>query len=570
MSGKDLKEILKRTLAASLALCLGAALWGCGSGSVSSSTKGQDEALNYEDAVKELGVFVKDIGPSQRQARLDVNLTDISVAASLADIDTFPVTVRGNGQIDIEIAGATEMTAESAPDNWLNQVAERFNREGFTLDGKTVSATVRKITSGEVVTYMVDGGYRPDVYIPSNEAWGVMLEAKGFSPIRIAERLAGNTAGILMKKSTYNDFIAAYKECTVKTVLEASNKGDLVFAYTNPYTSSTGLNILTAMLASFDSENPLSDKAVSELVSYQKDAPTAAYTTSVLKQSAAKGIIDAMVMEEQAYINTPELRDYIYTPAGIRHDHPCYTFDYVPEDYQEAARLFSDFCQNEENQKLADKLGFNLHDDYRSQDSGLDGAGYLSAQGVWKQNKNGGIPVTAVFIADVSGSMNGSRLNALKRSLLSSMQYIDSSNYIGLVSYDDDVYINLPIGQFDDRQRAYFSGAVKDLKAGGDTATYDAVLVGLQMLLDYSSELPESKQMLFVLSDGAQNTGYKLSRVTPIVGGLSIPVYTIGYEMDSGDKKSLQELSAINEAACIDADVEGIVNDLRNLFNVNM
>ncbi len=53
----------------------------------------------------------------------------------------------------------------------------------------------------------------------------------------------------------------------------------------------------------------------------------------------------------------------------------------------------------------------------------------------------------------------------------------------------------------------------------------------------------------------------------PIVGGLSIPAYMIGYEMSSDDKAELQ---AVNEATCIDADVEGIVNNLRNLFNVNM
>ena len=40
--------------------------------------------------------------------------------------------------------------------------------------------------------------------------------------------------------------------------------------------------------------------------------------------------------------------------------------------------------------------------------------------------------------------------------------------------------------------------------------------------------------------------------------------------MNSSDKKDLQTLSEINEAVCIDADTEDIVNELRNLFNVNM
>lgn len=217
---------------------------------------------------------------------------------------------------------------------------------------------------------------------------------------------------------------------------------------------------------------------------------------------------------------------------------------------------------------MATDRGFNLYDGYPGQDDGLTGGDYFSAQAVWKKNKNGGRPVVAVFVADISGSMNGKRLNSLKESLLSTMQYIDADNYVGLVSYDDKVYINLPIRKFDNQQRAYFSGAVKDLKTNGGTATYSATAVGLKMLLDVAEEVPDAQLMLFVLTDGETNSGYRLSTISPMVAGLKVPVYTIAYETSS--TRELTELSALNEAACIDADVEGIVNDLRNLFNVNM
>jgi Ca-activated chloride channel family protein len=236
----------------------------------------------------------------------------------------------------------------------------------------------------------------------------------------------------------------------------------------------------------------------------------------------------------------------------------------------EVAKMFVEYCQSAECQDMAKERGFNLHEDYFSENYGMTGADYLSAQKVWKTNKNGTRPTIAVFVTDISGSMNGTRIKSLKNSLLNTMQYIDSGSYIGLVSYSDKVYINLPIEQFDNKQRAYFSGAVKDLEIGGQTATYDAVLVGMQMLLEKSKTVPDANLMLFVLSDGAQNAGYELKRITPIVGGLGVSVYTIGYEMTSSDKKDLQTLSEINEAVCIDADSNDIVNELRNLFNVNM
>ena len=222
--------------------------------------------------------------------------------------------------------------------------------------------------------------------------------------------------------------------------------------------------------------------------------------------------------------------------------------------------------------KLADQKGFNLHNDYKSQDNGLDGAGYLAAQKIWKQSKDGGQPIIAVFVADISGSMAGIPINSLKESLLSTSSYIKSDNYIGLVSYSDTVHINLPIDKFDDEQRAYFSGAVKSLDIEGSTATYDAVLVALKMMLDKKEEIPNAKLMLFVLSDGDQNRGYKLDRVAPIVGGLKVPVYTIGYNLESGSQaeKELKRLSGLNEASLINASSGDLINHMRNLFNVEL
>ena len=164
--------------------------------------------------------------------------------------------------------------------------------------------------------------------------------------------------------------------------------------------------------------------------------------------------------------------------------------------------------------------------------------------------------------------MSGEPLNSLKQSLIAASGYIGSEHYIGLVSYSDDVVINLPPAQFDARQRAYFSGEVKNLAAAGGTATYSAVLEGMKLLDDVKKEVPNVKQMLFVLTDGDQNKGYSLDRVTGIVEGMGIPVYSIAYNYsNTGD---LEKLSGINESAVIKADSDDIVNQLRNLFNVEL
>ena len=556
----------KRIITAVVALILTA-------GIISGCTKyesGSEKVYTYDEAITELKAFNNEISYDEIKPQLDIYDTS-STDVTLADISTFPVVVEGKGSINIEIAAATEMSSDS-PDDWLKIVAEKFNKSGATVNGKSVSVSVRKITSGEVLTYMTEGDYHPDVYIPSSDAWGKMLNAKGVETVTLSERIAGNTAGILMEKSTYDEFIGKYKEVSLSNVLNASLAGDLTFAYTNPYTSSTGLNILTSMLYEFDKKDPLSSTAQQKLLEYQKQSPPVAYTTGVLREQASKGIIKAMVMEEQAYINTPELNNYVYTPAGIRHDHPVYTFDYVSDDKQSAAKLFTEYCLKDDNQKIADEKGFNLHNDYKSQSCGLDGAGYLSAQKIWKQNKDGGQPIIAVFIADISGSMAGTPIKSLKESLLATSSYISSDNYIGLVSFADNVHVNLPIDKFDDEQRAYFSGAVKNLELEGSTATYNAVLVALKLMLDKKEEVPNAKMMLFVLSDGDQNRGYNLDRVAPIVGGLKVPVYTIGYNLEDGSRATneLKRLSNINEASLISASSDDLINHMRNLFNVEL
>ena len=526
----------------------------------------EDKRLTKEEACIELDALLKKVDvTSVTNPVMDIYSDDIKEADSLADISVFPLTVKGNGEINIEIAADTELSCES-PDDWGNIMAQRFNKEGKTINGKRVTVSIRQITGGEVVTYMRVKGYRPDLFIPSHGAWGKMLDASGLQTITLANRVLGNTAGILISDKVYDKYIEKYHEASIKTIVEANLNGDLTFAYTNPYTSSTGLNMLTMILKAFDPQNPVSEAAAEKLYAYQRTSPPTAYNTAVMRNKAAKGLLDAMVMEEQAYIFTKALSNYIYVPQGIRHDHPAFTFEYVDAEKQEAARMFVEYCLTDSAQKLGYDKGFNRHDEYQGEEPGLDGNGYLEAQSLWKQNKNGGIPTVAVFVADTSGSMQGSALNELKRALIASSPYISSENYIGLVSYSGNVVKHLDVKQFDDQQRAYFAGEIKALKANGSTATYDAVLVGLQMLREFTSNMPECRPLLFVLTDGQTNVGWGLDRVLPVVGGLDVPVYTIAFNYTDGG--ALEKLAQKNEAALISTDTAGIVNELRNLFNI--
>lgn len=114
-----------------------------------------------------------------------------------------------------------------------------------------------------------------------------------------------------------------------------------------------------------------------------------------------------------------------------------------------------------------------------------------------------------------------------------------------------------------------YCGDGKNLQTSGNTCTYDATLVGIDMLLKKAEEVPDAKLMLFLLTDGEQNKGYSLNRITPIIEGLQIPICTIAYNY-SDSNSELKELSGINESAALNANSDDIVNQLRNLFNTQL
>ena len=172
-----------------------------------------------------------------------------------------------------------------------------------------------------------------------------------------------------------------------------------------------------------------------------------------------------------------------------------------------------------------------------------------------------------MFVADVSGSMNGEPLNSLKTSLINGMQYINTTNYVGLVSYSDEVVINVPVGEFNLNHQSAFKGAVESLSASGGTATFDGIIVAADMLIKAKEQYPDAKMMMFVLSDGETNRGYSLKDIEEAMDALNIPIYTIGY---NADIPALESISSINEAANINADSDDVIYKLKNLFNSSL
>ena len=163
--------------------------------------------------------------------------------------------------------------------------------------------------------------------------------------------------------------------------------------------------------------------------------------------------------------------------------------------------------------------------------------------------------------------MEGSPLLKLKASLNRAASFIDENTNIGLVTFSDSVNIALPIAKFDNVQKASFTGAVKSMRANGGTAMFDAIVVAEHMLIEKQQKNPNTRLMLFVLTDGESNRGYEFEDIAEVSRGIRIPIYTIGY---NADIDVLQEISNINEATSMDADSDNVIYKLESLFNAQM
>lgn len=497
--------------------------------------------------------------PVKAPVQMDTNLYD-----ELPDIDYYPLAVEGGGDIDIEIMTSGEK-AGAKTDGWLIEAAEKYNAQRHTApSGETISISIRSVPSGTGADYVISGKHVPVLYSPSNELFGEYAIEQGADMVLYQARTVGNTAGILVKKGS------GY--ASAQAIIDLVISGSYNLGYTNPQTSATGINLLLELLNSFGDGDVRSQKAADVFAQFNDNIPYIAYTTQQMRDSAAGGSLDGMVSEYQAYVNDPGLTaEYDFIAFGQRHDNPLYLCrpEFLRDDDETAALqdVYS-FLMSSDMQAIATRYGFNQNDEYQSSYACQPGD-VAQALSTYKKQKDAGRDIIAVFVADCSGSMDGEAMNQLKSSMSNGIQYINENNLIGLVSYSDDITIEVPIAPFDLTQKSYFQGALNRLMASGSTYTYEALCVAMKMIREAQADRPDAKCMIFLLSDGQANGKITLGQVTPAVIECQIPVYTIGYTA-AADMKSLGELSSVNEAASISSDTDDIVYKIRSLFNAQL
>ena len=270
-------------------------------------------------------------------------------------------------------------------------------------------------------------------------------------------------------------------------------------------------------------------------------------------------------MEYEAFQNDASLKDYGFVPFGVRHDYPLYAVGDVSEAETKVLSEFAKVFEETGVKEMATEAGFDKNENYKSS---VNAGAYDGLIGevldFFKTEKKSGKKVAVFFVCDKSGSMAGKKINALKESALNAMQYIGEDNLVGLITYDSGVYLNLPLAEFNTEQQEFFAGSIQQLGSGGGTATNNALLHALKLLDGYYREHPDTIPMIFLLSDGYTESGYSLSGVKCLISAFDIPIYTIGYEANLDELKSIAN---INNGVFINASTDDVGYILKSLFD---
>ena len=146
-------------------------------------------------------------------------------------------------------------------------------------------------------------------------------------------------------------------------------------------------------------------------------------------------------------------------------------------------------------------------------------------------------PLTTMLVIDISGSMDkNNKLTAAKDAAKAYVNQMRAGDGAGLMTFDTKTYYVQPVTT----DTAALTSAIDELKTGGDTAMFDALVEAEKNL----SSIPGRKAII-VLADGLDNHSQNtVDSVIEQIGPSGLTISTVGF----GDASTASQ-SGLDEAA---------------------
>jgi VWFA-related protein len=132
--------------------------------------------------------------------------------------------------------------------------------------------------------------------------------------------------------------------------------------------------------------------------------------------------------------------------------------------------------------------------------------------------------ISVILILDRSGSMKGEKMAKAKAALLEFVNLMELEDKAGFIVFDDRVNIVSELTS----DKELLKQKVNDVELGGNTAMYDAVYAGVEMMRPVSG-----RKTVIVLTDGKSNRGiHKYNDTVEYAAINNTSIYTIGLGND--------------------------------------
>ena len=478
-----------------------------------------------------------------------------------------PARPRADAAASASAAKASEpvaltMVYGSEKKAWLEDAIKAFNASPkAVIGGKPIKVTGAAMGSGAIISEIVEGTTKADVWSPAsdlfrpllNEAWTQKNGATGgqkviapegkklvLTPLVIAMwKPMAQALGWPDKAIGWSDILALSTDPKGWQSKGHGEWGQFKLGHCHPKFSNSGmLSVLAEVYAAAGvtrglTKNHLKDEKVAKYLRQIEESivhygeSTGFFADKMLTRGPS--FMSAAVIYENLVVDSYRRPEYakreldlvaIYPKEGtFWNDHPYIVLDapWVTDDKKKAAAVLLEFLLSKEQQQRAmTEFGFRPADASVAIGPPIDAAHGVdplqpktlldspdtevvhAALELWQQSKK---TVDILFVFDRSGSMKGDPLAKAKQGAVDFFTELDDRDRVSLLTFNDKVA--------DAADPADLKGArdklrqsVESVFADGGTALYDAIAAGHKKLSESAKKEPKRIYALVVMTDG--------------------------------------------------------------------
>ena len=521
------------------------------------------------------------------------------------------------------------MVYGSEKEAWLVSLIEEFNQQrNKTEAGSTIVVEATPMGSIESGDAIVEGLIEPTVWSPASSAYVPVTDANWrrdhgenlvvgtpndlvLSPVVIAMwQPMAEALGWPDQPLGWADIAALSISDEGWAAYDYPEWGSFKFGHTAPNRSNSGIiSVIAEAYAGADKQRGLT---MDDLQSAQVQAFMTAVESSIIHYGSSTGFfarrmfdrgpsyLSAAVMYENlvAEQEAKRLRNEvsqlpvvaIYPREGtFWSNHPYITLNapWVTDEQREAAGVFEDFLLAEPQQLRAIEYGFRPADPAIALTSPLDTRHGVDPQqpqtvlevpeaevvagvlDLWRTEVKK--PVDLVVVMDVSGSMEGKKINAARSSLIEFIKLLGDRDRLEIILFSDEMLVLTPLSELGSK-RADVLTRVSGIIEGGDTRLYDAVQMAYDELETRGD--PRHIRAIVALTDG-NDTASTLHFEQLMVsvgdmteGGDATKVFTIAFGSNA-DRSVLVRIAEATGAKQYDSDpdtIREVYSDIATFF----